>query len=217
MNPANLTADERRRISVYFLDLRLRYALILLFVGLILVGNPVGKALLLASLLWIGGTLALQSKRPSDEEIDSLLSRELAVLTQKATGRLAASEQEMPAPPLAIFGPAALGNPAHDSLLPRPRRGRDGRSRSPVNRAMILLPMEDQLGIYTCQQDSLTGLTSQISVEEHHYRDVVSVQFEADPRGTEGWPFHPGALARADGRPTPVHSGHSGVAGGAGT
>jgi hypothetical protein len=187
MNPANLTADERRRISLYFLDPRLQYALILLFLGLILVGNPVGKALLLVGFLWIGGALAFQGKRPSDQEIDTLLSRELAALTLKA--------------PLAIFGPAELGNPAHDRLLPRPRRGQDGRSRSPVNRAMILLPMEDQLGIYTCQQDSLNGLTSQISIEEHHYRDVVSVQFEADREAPGAGPSTQVlSLALTDGR-----------------
>jgi hypothetical protein len=40
--------------------------------------------------------------------------------------------------------------------------------------------MEDYLGIYSCRHDSLNGLTSQAAVEEHHYRDVVTVRLEED-------------------------------------
>ncbi len=174
MTPASLTSDERQKIRLYFLDTRLRYAVGVLFVGLVLVELSVGKLLLLAGLLWLGAALVLATKRPSDGELDDLLSHDLQTLVEKARQSLA-QEQEV-APPLAIFGPAESAAPAHNRV-PR-RTGKDGRPRSSLNQAVILLPMEDQLGIYSCLHDSLSGLTSQISVEEHHYRDVVSLRFE---------------------------------------
>lgn len=163
MTQTTSDSEARRRLQLYFLDLRLRYALAVLFLGLVLVDFLLGKALLLGGLAWLGGTLALKAKRPSEREVDELLSRDLESLVQKAMRSLDPPEHEMQAAPLALFGPVEP----------------DGRSRrSPVNRAVILVPMEDQLGVYSCQHDSIRDLTTQVSVEEHHYRDVVTVRLE---------------------------------------
>jgi hypothetical protein len=178
MTDANLGSGERHKLWLYFLDLRLRYAVAILFLGLILAEFCLGKVLLLAAMVWLGAALVLATQRPSDQEIDELLSRDLKSLVDKALHSLSPAEHEMQAPPFALFGPVTPAPGARDRRFTRPRRGSDGRPRSPINQAVILLPMEDQLGIYTCDHDSLNGLTSQVSVEEHHYRDVVSVRLE---------------------------------------
>lgn len=173
MTPQPLTSDERNRIRLYFLDSRLRYGLVFLVLGLVLAGLRLGQLLLLGGLAWLGIVLALAAKRPSEEELDRLLSRDLNSLIETATRALDHPEDEIQVPPLALLSPSPL-SPA------RSRSGRDGRLRSPVNRAVILLPMEDQLGIYSCDRNAVIGQVSNVSVEEHHYRDIVSVRMEED-------------------------------------
>src|SRR5947199_2463932 len=75
MTPQSLTTDERNRIRLYFLDPRLRYGLILLVFGLVLVELTLGKVFLFAGLAWLGVVLVHAVKRPSEEELDRLLSR----------------------------------------------------------------------------------------------------------------------------------------------
>lgn len=168
-------SGERPRLRLYFLDLRLRYALAVLLLGLILVETHLGKALVFAGLLWLGAALLLAVKRPSDQEADELLAGDLKSLVQKALRSL--GSHEMMAAPLAFLALAETGVQEHGPFVRR-RAGRDGGSRAPVNLAVVVVPMEDQLGVYSCQYDSLRGEATQISVEEHHYRDVVTVRLE---------------------------------------
>jgi hypothetical protein len=186
MTAQPLTADERGRIRLYFLDSRLRYGLILLVLGLVLVELTLGKILLFGGFIWMGSAMALAAKRPSEEELDRLLSRDLGSLIETATRALDRPEDEVQVSPLALLSPSPLAAQAPDLRSTRPRNGRDGCPRSPVNRAVILLPMEDQLGLYSCDQNAVTGQISNVSVEEHHYRDIVSVQMEEDTaRGSD--------------------------------
>jgi hypothetical protein len=173
MTSQPLSGEERNRIRSYFLDSRLRYGLILLFLGLALVGLRLGQLLLIGGLAWLGIVWTLAVKRPSEEELDRLLARDLSSLIEAAMRALDRPEDEVQVPPLALLSPSPLNSA-------RPRNGRDGRLRSPMNRAVILLPMEDQLGIYSCDQNAFTGQVSNVSVEEHHYRDIVSVRMEED-------------------------------------
>lgn len=195
------SSGERAGLRLYFLDLRLRYALAVLLLGLILVETCLGRTLVLAGLLWLGVALLLAVKRPSDQEADELLAGDLKSLVQKALRSL--GPHEMMASPLALFAPAEPGMRSNSRLFVRCRAGRDGRSRSPVNRAVVVVPMEEQLGVYSCQHDSLSGETTQVSVEEHHYRDVVTVRLEEDVEVSGGAGQQPEQKAR---RPTQVFS-----------
>jgi hypothetical protein len=181
-----IESERQRKIWLYFLDPRIRYALLFLFVGLVLVEVPLGKPLLLLGLTWLGGALALSRMRPSDQELDELCSRDIESLVEKAKQSHEPGDHEVRAAPLALSGPVDLGTPGSRQFLTRPRTGGDGSRRSPVNRVLVLLPMEDHLGIYSCHHDSLRDLTSQISVEEHRYKDVVSVILEKDVEAANG-------------------------------
>ena len=180
MTSTILQSEQQRKIWLYFLDLRLRYALILLFLGLVLAERTFGKLLLVIGLAWVVAALMLDRSRPSDQELEELLTRDVDPLVEKAMQDLDPGDREMRAAPLVLRGPVDVDVPAYYQFFTRPRAGMDGGRRSPVNRVLIALPLEDRLGIYSCHRDSLKDQTSQISVEEHHYRDVVSMTLEKD-------------------------------------
>lgn len=162
----------------YFVDLRLRYALALLYVGLALANFPVGKLLMLFGLMWIGGSLFLRRLRPPEEEVDGLFAQETDTLVADAARRFRIEDQDLRVKPLVLRGPIERNIPDYYRFLSGPRTGRDGRRRSPMNRVVILLPMEGRLGIYSCQCDLLRYSTSLVSLEEHGYKDVVSLKLE---------------------------------------
>lgn len=184
-----LESESKRTVWLYFLDARGRYAVVLLFAGLALAEMALGKALLLGGLGWLGGSLALAWKRPDEREIDLAAARSLEALVATTVRNLDPREDEMRAAPLALYGPMEDGTARYRHLV-RPRTGRDGAERSPVNRIVILVPLEDHLGLCSCQYDFLTEESSHVSVQEHHYRDVVSVTLEQDAV--------PGQAAHAD-------------------
>jgi len=179
-------AEPQRRIWLYFLDSRLRYALVLLILGLALVEVSFGKVLLLLAFAWMGGALLLDRARPSDQKLEELLARDVEPLIEKALRSLGQRPDEFQAPPLVLRGPVELDAPAFQQFLTRPRTGKDGGRRSPVNRVVVLLPLEDHLGIYSCQRDSLKDQTMQAAVEEHHYRDIVWLALEKDIEPPDG-------------------------------
>lgn len=178
MAAIDVFSELQNKLWWYFVDLRLRYALALLFLGLVLVNFPVGKLLLLLGIAWIVGSLFLTRSRPSEAEVDGLLSQDIDSLTQEAARRFRLEDQEVRVKPLVLLGPVERDIPEYYQFLSGPRTGKDGRRRSPITRVVILLPMESRLGIYSCQLDLLRKRTSQVTVEEHNYKDVVSVSLE---------------------------------------
>lgn len=183
-----LQSEQQRRVWLYFVDLRIQYALAPLFLGLVMVESAMGKVLLLLGLAWIAGALYIGKEKPSDQEIDDMLALELGPLVERARQSLRPREEELQAAPLALLGPLDLNSPAYRRLFARPRTGRDGRRRSPINKAVVILPMEDRLGIYACRFDSLSGVATQVSAEELHYRDIVSVALEKAVEAPAGLP-----------------------------
>lgn len=185
MSSPNSQSD-RQKIRLYFLDPRLRYAFVPLLLGLILVEIFLGKFFLLIGFTWLGAALLLDRSRPSDQELEELLASDVQPLVEKALQSLDPRDDEMQGLPLVLRGPIELATPAFRQFLTRPRTGKDGNRRSPVNRVVILLPLEDHLGLYSCQRDSLNDQTTQVSIESHHYRDVVWLALEKDVEPAAG-------------------------------
>lgn len=178
-----MTANEifpelRNKLWWYFIDLRLRYALALLFVGLVLVNHPIGKLLLLFGLAWIAGSVFLNRSRPSEAEVDEHFSQDVDSVIKEAERQFRVEDQDLQVKPLVLVGPVERDIPEYYQFLSGPRTGKDGRHRSPITRVVVLLPMETHLAIYSCQVDLLRKRTSQVIVEEHNYKDVVSVSLE---------------------------------------
>jgi hypothetical protein len=171
-------AEPARRslLRLYFLDLRTRYAMVLLLVGLTVIEFRLGQALALAATLWLAVALLLAMRRPSNPEIDDLLAGELRHLVQRALRQL--GDPETMAAPLALFAPVDSAEQGLGAFVGR-RVGPDGRIRSPIHRGVVLVPMTDQLAIYSCRHDALDGEITQVTWEQHRYPDVV-VRLEED-------------------------------------
>jgi len=178
MTAIELFPELRNKLWRYFVDLPLRYALALLFAGLVLANYPVGKLLLLFGLAWIAGSVYLSRSRPPEAEVDGLLSQDIDALNEEAARQFRWADQDIRVKPLVLLGPVERDIPEYYQFLSGPRTGRDGRRRSPITRVVILMPMESHLGIYSCQLDLLRKTTSQVTVEHHNYKDVVSVSLE---------------------------------------
>jgi len=181
-----LGSAERNRIGLYFADARLPYALTLLLLGLVVVELTLGKLLVFLGLSWLTVALALAAQRPSEEELDRLVARDLYAVVEQAARALDRPDDEIQAPPLALLSPSPLAPGALGRRFLRSRTGRDGRVRSPVNRAVVLVPMEDQLGTWSCDLSSITGQIANLAIAEHHYRDIVSVRMEQDVAPASG-------------------------------
>jgi hypothetical protein len=171
---------KRDSIALYFADARLRYAAALLVLGLIVVELPLGKLLLLLGVIWIAVALILAARRLPDADLDRLVACDLGPLVEQAVRALDRPDDEIQAPPLALLSPLPLAAGIPGQRLLRARTGRDGRLRSPVNRAVVLVPMEDRLGTWCCDLSSITGEIANLAVTEHHYRDIVSLRMEQE-------------------------------------
>jgi hypothetical protein len=178
MSALGMTAETQERVWWYFFDVRLRYAFAVLFVGLVLVQSEVGKGMVGLGLIWIAASILLTRSRVPEPEVDRLLSEDVNSLIEDAERCFRVEDHELRVNPLVLLGPVEANVPTSYQYFTGPRTGRDGRRRSPVNRVVILVPMEDRLGVYSCCRDLLRGETSQVIVEEHNYKDVVSVKLE---------------------------------------
>ena len=147
MSDLSLSSEERQKIRFYFLNLRWWVACGLLFAGLVIIDTCPGMALALIGLVWLLGALWIRARKPKAEEIEELFSKELRALVPKAIGSFDTAEEELVAAPLSLWGPTEPGDLAAG---PSPARQPAVRiARSPVHRAVILLPMEDHLGIFS--------------------------------------------------------------------
>lgn len=178
MTAMGMTEQTRERVWWYFFDVRLRYAYAVLFLGMAIAQSELGRGLVGLGLVWITGSILLSRSRLPEPEVDRLLSEDINALIEDAERRFRVEDQEVRIPPLVLLGPVEANVPTSYQYLTGPRTGRDGRRRSPVNRVVILVPMEDRLGIYSCCRDFLRGETFQLTVEEHNYKDIVSVKLE---------------------------------------
>jgi hypothetical protein len=178
MTVAEIAPGVRDQVRLYFFDIHLRYAFATLFVGLVLVPSNVGIAMVILGLIWLVASSLLTRSRLPEPEVDRLLSEDADALVADAQRRFRVEDEELKIKPLVLVGPVEPNVPSlYESWL-GPRTGRDGRRRSPINRVVILVPMESCLGIYSCCRDFLRNATSQLTIEEHNYRDVVSLKLE---------------------------------------
>lgn len=178
MTAAEITPEVRDKVWWYFFDVHLRYAFAILFVGMVLVPSDVGIAILVLGLIWLVVSSLLTRSRLPEAEVDRLLSEDIDVLIADAQRRFRVEDEELRVKPLLLVGPVEPNVPSLYESVIGPRTGRDGRRRSPVNRVVIVVPMESRLGIYSCCRDFLKNVTSQLAIEEHNYKDVVSLRLE---------------------------------------
>ncbi len=181
MTAAEITPEVRDKVWWYFFDVHLRYAFAILFVGMVLVPSKIGIATVVLGLIWLVASSLLTQSRLPESEVDRLLSEDINALVADAQERFRVEDEGLRVKPLVLLGPVEPNVPSFYESLIGPRAGRDGRRRAPVNRVVILVPMENHLGLYSCCRDFLRNSTSQLTLEEHNYKDIASLRLETLP------------------------------------
>jgi hypothetical protein len=166
--------SKRESIQKYFMSKFPKWAVWLIIIGaLMLLGPAVVK--IIGVILVVGSIFAIYNSMQlaSDAEIDEWLQEDLGKLTKRSLEKMGIDESELVSEGVLITGPRVsnLGPSRFGS-----RKGRDNVLRfTPVNSYLINFT-QNQLLVYNCALDRITGNPVNETVDEYFYRDVVSVQ-----------------------------------------
>ncbi len=165
---------DRARISKYFTSKFPKWAIWLVVVGVLALLGP-NAVKVVGLVMIVGGGFAIYSSTQvaSDGEIDEWTQEDLNKLNKRSLDKLGIDTSELvgegvivTGPRLSNLGPAKFGF----------RKGKDNVLRfTPVNSTLINFT-KDQLLVYRCALDLLTGNPVNEATDEYFYRDVVSVQ-----------------------------------------
>jgi hypothetical protein len=168
----------RASIEKYFMSKFPKWAIFLIVIGVFMLAGPV--VLKIVGLLMIaGGGFAIYNSMQiaSDAEIDEWTQEDLGKLSKRSLDKMGVDPSETVGEALLIkglrlsnLGPAKFGY----------RKGKDNIGRyTPVN-SIILNFTQNQLLVYTCALDLISGNPVNEATDEYFYRDVVSVQTFSD-------------------------------------
>ncbi len=168
----------RASIEKYFTSKFPKWAIFLIVIGVLMLLGPIGVKVV-GLLFVVGGGFAIynSSQVASDAEIDQWTQEDLKKLNQRSLEKMGIDASEIvgegvivTGPRLSNLGPAKFGY----------RKGRDNVLRfTPINSTIINFT-QNQLLVYRCALDLITGNPVNEATDEYFYRDVVSVQTLSD-------------------------------------
>lgn len=168
----------RASIEKYFTSKFPKWAIFLIIIGVLMLLGPVA-AKVVGLLLVVAGGFAIynSSKIASDAEIEQWTQEDLKKLNQRSLEKMGIDASEMVAegviitgPRLSNLGPAKFGY----------RKGKDNILRfTPINSTIINFT-QNQLLVYRCALDLISGNPVNEATDEYFYRDVVSVQTSSE-------------------------------------
>ena len=170
--------SKRASIEKYFMSKFPKWAIFLIVIGvLMLLGPAIAK--LLGLLMVAGGGFAIfkSTQIASDAQIDEWTQEELNSLSKRSLEKMGIDSSEIVSEGVIITGPrlSNLG-PAKFGF----RKGKDNILRfTPVNSTIINFA-QNQLLVYRCALDLITGNPVNEATDEYFYRDVVSVQTSSE-------------------------------------
>jgi hypothetical protein len=169
---------KRASMNKYFMSKFPKWALTLIAGGaLMLLGPVVAKGVGILLIAAGVGAIYNDSKVVSDGEVDQWTQEDLRKLSGRSLEKMGIDPSETVADGVIITGPR-LSN-----LGPAPfgyRKGKDNILRfTPVN-ATIINFTQNQLLVYRCALDLISGNPVNEATDEYFYRDVVSVQTSSE-------------------------------------
>ena len=184
---------KRKSIQKYFTSSLPKWALALIVIGIIMVlggfssRDGIGIALFGILLAGLGGFgIYNYTQVPSDQQIDKWTEEDLQNLGQRALNKTGIDQSEIVGEPVTITGPSfKAGGPLW-------KVGKDRRLRFSKVEAAVINFAQNQLVVYSCTVDIVSGNTLKESTDEYFYRDVVSVSTKTLDRqislgkGTDG-------------------------------
>jgi hypothetical protein len=165
---------DRARISKYFTSKFPKWAIWLIVIGVLALIGP-NAVKLVGLVMVVGGGFAIYNSTQvaSDAEIDEWTQEDLNKLNKRSLDKLGIDTSELVGEGVIVTGPrlSNLGVAKFGF-----RKGKDSVLRfTPVNSTLINFT-KDQLLVYRCALDLLTGNPVNEATDEYFYRDVVSVQ-----------------------------------------
>jgi hypothetical protein len=173
---------KRKRIREYFKKPRLKWGLISMLVGFLMLSNSswmvlsLGYVLLLAGGAWLYFEFKPVWSGPGDQMIDAWLAEDIEKLQQRSKDRLGIDKaEELIQNSVVIVGPilwSTHGIAAEDLLW---KKGKDNQTRFSVNKVTIVHLTRHKLCAYQCDHNFIKGVPLNERDDEFHYRDVVAV------------------------------------------
>lgn len=169
---------DRVKISKYFTSKFPKWAIFLIIIGVLMLAGPI-VVKIVGLLMVVGGGFAIYNSTQvaSDAEIDQWTQEDLNKLNKRSLDKMGIDASELVSEGVTITGPrlSNLG-PSKFGF----RKGKDNVLRfTPVNSTLINFT-KDQLLVYRCALDLLTGNPVNEATDEYFYRDVVSVQTSSE-------------------------------------
>ena len=171
--------QKRKRIQNYFKKPKLKWPIILLVVGLLLLQSSstlgFGLIVLFAGGAWLFVELKPVMDAPGDQTIDSWLVDDIEHLRKRSMERLNIEKSELIRDSVIIRGPIlweTYGVPVAELAW---KKGKDERIRFSINDVTVIHLTEHKLSSYQCDYNFIRGVPLNESDDEFHYRDVVAV------------------------------------------
>lgn len=176
--------EKRQRIRNYFKKLQLKWAIVLLVIGLLMLSSSstlgLGWLLLLAGGGWLFFELKPVMDAPGDKTIDAWLIDDIDYLEKRSLERLNIEKAELIRRFVVIHGPIlweTVGIPAKELAW---KKGKDKSIRFSINAVTIVHLTEHKLSSYQCEYNFIRGVPLNERDDEFHYRDVVAVSTQDD-------------------------------------
>lgn len=160
--------EKRAAIKKYFKSFP-KWAVWMIVIGIPMLGAK-GAGIIL---IGIGGWVLFDwSKKPSDSQMDVWLEEDLAALQIKSLSKSGTDQSELVGESVVVTGPRFWNISNAEFAF---KKGKDNVARYTPTEVSVINFTADQLLIYTCVLDSITGNPLNESTDEYFYRDVVSV------------------------------------------
>lgn len=179
LSDSMLEDKKRDHIKKYFKKPKIKWAIILIIVGLLLLSSKLYFGLLL---LFAGAGWLFYELKPviDDKTIDTWLINDMSDLNKRSLERLNIDESELIRDSVVIRGPIlweTSGIPDNELAW---KKSKDKQIRFSINAMTIIHLTEHKLSSYQCDYNFIRGVPLNERDDEFHYRDVVAVSTRDD-------------------------------------
>ena len=176
--------QKRQRIRNYFKKPKLKWPIIFLVIGLLMLTQSsivgIGLLVLIAGGAWLFFEIKPVMDAPGDQTVDAYLIDDIEDLKKRSMDRLNIEEAELIRDSIVIRGPilwSTHGVPTEELAW---KKGKDERIRFSINSVTVVHLTEHKLSSYQCDYNFIRGVPLNERDDEFHYRDVVAVSTRDD-------------------------------------
>jgi len=176
--------QKRQRIRNYFKKPKLKWPIILLTVGLLMLTQSsiagIGLLVLIVGGAWLFFEIKPVMDAPGDQTVDAWLIDDIEHLKKRSMDRLNIEEAELIRDSVVIRGPilwSTHGVPTKELVW---KKGKDERIRFSINSVTVVHLTENKLSSYQCDYNFIRDVPLNERDDEFHYRDVVAVSTRDD-------------------------------------